>query len=232
MKIHDISVPVHDTMVVWPGLVPTRLTEHERIRSGDAVNVTNMSSCAHVGSHVDAPFHHYADGATIEQVPLDRYVGKAYVADLTSVEWAIKAADIASALDGTAAFDILILKTRNSTEIPTWERFDEEYVYIAPDGAAEIVRRGYKTVGFDHLAVEGYNAPGAPTHKILLGEADVSIIEGLDLSGIKPGYYWFSAAPVRLVGSDGSPTRAYLIEDETGLLLDAWDRARGRRGDT
>ena len=222
MKTHDISVPVHDEMVIWPGLVPTRLTAHERIASGDPVNVTNLASCAHVGTHVDAPFHHYRDGKTIEEVPLSRYVGKALVADFTSVEWAIGAADVAAVLEGAEPFGILVMKTRNSTDLATWERFSEKYVYIAPDGAEEIVRRGVKTVAFDHLAVEGYDAPGAPTHKILLGEADVTIVEGVDLRGIEPGYYWFSAAPQRVVGSDGAPTRAYLIEDESGAMLSGW----------
>jgi arylformamidase len=216
MKIHDISVLVHDDMVIWPGLVPTRLTEHERIQNGQPVNVTNLASCAHVGSHVDAPFHHYAEGKTIEQVPLSRYVGAAYVADLTDVEWEIRANDVSEALNGVALPSILLLKTRNSTDLPTWKRFDEKYVYIAPDAAEEIVRRGVKTIGFDHLAVEGYHMSGGPTHKVVLGEADVTIVEGLDLSRINSGHYFFSAAPVRLKGADGAPTRAYLIEGEGG----------------
>ena len=212
MRIHDISVAVHDRMVIWPGLVPTRLTAHERIARGDPVNVTNLSCCTHVGSHADAPYHHFAEGKTIEQIPLSRFVGPAYVADLTGVEWAIGAQDVARAVATARGFSILVVKTRNSTVLDTWERFSDRYVYLAPDGAEEIVRRGIKTVAFDHLAVEGYDAPGAPTHKILLGQG-VTIVEGVDLNGIRPGYYWFSAAPLRLEGADGAPTRAYLIEE-------------------
>ena len=226
MKIHDISVPLENGMVVWPGLVPTRLTVHERIADGAPVNVTNLASCAHVGTHADAQYHHFQDGKTIEQVPLSRFVGKALVADFTAVEWAIGAPDVTRVLDGTGQFSILVMKTRNSTELPTWERFSEEYVYIAPGGAEEIVRRGIQSVAFDHLAVEGFDASGGPTHKILLG-ADVTIIEGVDLRGIEPGYYWFSAAPLRLHGSDGAPTRAYLIEDPGGRWLSAFAAAGG-----
>lgn len=225
MKIHDISVPVDNEMVIWPGLVPTRLTAHERIDAGDPVNVTNISACAHVGTHVDAPFHHYSRGKTIDEIPLSRFMGRALVADLTDVEWAIGREDVAAALDGAERFGILLLKTRNSTDLATWRRFSENYVYIAADGAEEIVRRGIETIAFDHLAVEGYRAEGAPTHKILLGDAGVTIIEGVDLRGIEPGYYWFSAAPVRLTGSDGAPTRAYLIEDPSGSLAAMWEQS-------
>lgn len=205
-------------MVIWPGLVPTRITEHERMHDGAPVNVTNLSCCTHVGSHVDAPFHHYVDGKTVEQVPLSRYVGAAYLADLTGVKKVIHEKDIESALEGIELPSILLLKTRNSIDTSTWKRFDTRYVHIAPDAAEEIVERGVKTIGFDHLAVEGYEAEGCPTHKILLGQADVTIVEGLDFSRVGHGYYFFSAAPLRIKGSDGSPTRAYLIEGESEKL--------------
>jgi arylformamidase len=226
MRILDISVAVHDGMVVWPGLVATRLIPHERISEGDAVNVTNISSCTHVGTHVDAPFHHFRDGATVDRIPLSRFVGKAFVADFTDVEWAIDKAAVERALAGAEPFEILVMKTRNSTELRTWERFDERYVHIAPDGAEEIARRGIRTVAFDHLGVEGFSARGGPTHKILLGKADVAIMEGVDLSGIKPGYYFFCAAPQKLVGSDGAPARAMLIDDPSGALLAGWNSAK------
>jgi arylformamidase len=229
VKIHDISVAIHERMVIWPGLIPTRLVPHERTAEGDPVNVTNIDCCAHAGSHVDAPFHHYPDGDTIEAMDLSRFMGPALVADLTSVQKAVGREDVSRAMDGQGAVDILLLKTRNSTDYPTWERFDPEYVYVAADGAEEIVRRGVRTLGVDHLAVEEYGAGGFPTHKLLLGKADVTVVEGLDLRGIEPGRYWFCAAPIKLVGSDGAPVRAFLVEDSKGELSKAWNVLRESR---
>lgn len=226
MKVIDVSVPVHDGMVTWPGLVPTRLIPHERIDRGDQVNVTNITCCTHVGTHVDAPFHHFADGAGVDSTELSRYFGKALVADFTDVEWAIDKAAVERALLDAEPFEILVVKTRNSTTLPTWEKFDERYVYIAPDGAQELVRRGIRTLAFDHLGVERFGEPGGPSHKFLLQEPGVAIIEGLDLRGVEPGYYWFCAAPLRLVGSDGAPARAFLIQDPSGILLNSWERVR------
>lgn len=227
LRIIDVSVPVENSMVTWPGLIPTSLTAHERIAEGAPVDVTNISACVHVGTHADAPFHHYADGRTIEQLPLWDFVGVALVADFTDVAGGITAADVADRLDGAEPFDILVCKTRNSTEYPTWQRFDEEYVYIDPSGAAAIAERRIRTVAFDHLAVEGYTMAGGPTHKIFLGEGNVTIIEGLNLKEVEPGIYFFCGAPIRIVGSDGAPVRAFLIADDSGALISTF-RTRDR----
>jgi len=40
--------------------------------------------------------------------------------------------------------------------------------------------------------------------------AEVWIIEGLNLSGIKAGEYDLACLPLKLVGSDGAPARAAL----------------------
>ena len=55
----------------------------------------------------------------------------------------------------------------------------------------------------------GYKKDGVKTHVELLG-AEVWIIEGLNLSEIKPGEYDLACLPLKLVGSDGAPARAIL----------------------
>ena len=64
-----------------------------------------------------------------------------------------------------------------------------------------------RVVGVDYLSVGGYHADGATIHKILL-EADIWIIEGLDLSTVGPGRYELICLPVRMHESDGAPARA------------------------
>ena len=50
-----------------------------------------------------------------------------------------------------------------------------------------------------------------PTHKVLLG-AGITIVEGLYLEGISPGMYNLVCLPIKLMGLDGAPARAILIE--------------------
>ncbi len=66
-----------------------------------------------------------------------------------------------------------------------------------------------RTVGVDYLSVGGYKKDGHETHTILLG-AGIWIIEGLNLSDVKPGRYDLVCLPLRIANADGAPARAAL----------------------
>ena len=100
----------------------------------------------------------------------------------------------------------VLFKTRNSE---LWGRndFDESFVRIGVTAAQRLVDEGARLVGVDYLSV------GDPeTHETLLG-AGIAAIEGLDLRGIEPGRYQLACLPLRIVDSDGAPTRAVLFRD-------------------
>ena len=81
---------------------------------------------------------------------------------------------------------------------------------ISEDGAEWLVKKMIKLVGIDYLSVAPYHQ-SIPTHRALLGPG-IIIIEGLDLSSIPAGTYTLYCLPLKLVGSDGAPARAILIE--------------------
>ena len=225
LEIIDISMPLSESMTGWPGNLPARFPGTLRMSKGDPVNVTDCHLCAHTGTHVDAPFHHFADGFGIDQLDSGTLIGKAYVMDLTAPRTCIEAADLA-ALDSAEPFDILLTKTRNSTEKDIWSgQFREDYIYISPSGARELIRRGIRSVAVDCLSVEGFENTAGETHKILLNEGATTIIEGVDLRKISPGYYWFACLPLNIPGSDGAPARAILIRDQGAGFLQAWEKA-------
>ena len=73
------------------------------------------------------------------------------------------------------------------------------------------VEIGVKLVGIDYLSVERYGEADALTHLTLLG-AGVVVLEGLNLSDIRPSHYELICLPLRIEGGDGSPCRAILVE--------------------
>ena len=79
-KIIDISQEVF-TCNVFPGDPQPQRTVAMSIAKGDICNLTELSMCAHNGTHVDAPYHFLDDGNTIDKVPLEKFVGHAYVAE-------------------------------------------------------------------------------------------------------------------------------------------------------
>jgi arylformamidase len=227
LEIIDISAPVKEGMVTWPGLLGVRLEGSARMERGDRVNVTDCHFCAHTGTHVDAPYHHYRDGIHIDEMDFTGLLGKALVLDLTHVEKGITASDL-EPLRRVEPFDILVLKTRNSTVKSTWQAFDDSYIYLEPEAADQIRELGICGVAIDCLGIEKYGRTEGPTHKKLLRNGAVTIIEGVDLRRVEPGYYWFACLPLKLVGADGAPARAILIRDPEGSFLRAWQGTRGQ----
>lgn len=226
IEIIDISMPLHAGMTCWPGNKPPEFPAQFRMAGGDVANVTDCAMCTHTGTHVDAPFHHLEDGETIGELPADRFCGIAYVMELPEPGAFISAADLAP-LDHVDPFDILLVKTRNSTEKDIWDgTFQEDYIFLAPDAARDLVRRGVRGFGIDCLSVESYRAEVAETHRILLAGDATGIIEGIDLRRVQPGFYLLVCLPLRIEGSDGSPARAVLMKDASGALLRAWKQGR------
>ncbi len=77
--------------------------------------------------------------------------------------------------------------------------FDEDFVFIAQDGARYLAACGVRCVGVDYLSVGGFREDGPETHHALL-EAGIWIIEGLNLKNVEPGEYELACLPLRLIG--------------------------------
>lgn len=210
MQIIDVSLPLGPELLTWPGDPPLSIEPASRMAQGDAANVSSLHFGTHTGTHIDPPFH-FIDGApTVEDLPLDAFVGEAYVADLTHLDETIGANEL-EALKLSEGTERVLFKTRNSelwAKLPV--EFPEKYVHLSPDGAKWIVNRGIRLVGTDFLSIERRGAPGHPTHVTLL-EAGVVIAEGLDLRSVQAGVYQLVCLPLRIVAGDGAPARAVLI---------------------
>ena len=75
----DISVPLYTGMVHWPDNPPVLIERMMDLTHGDAANVSKIELGAHTGTHMDAPRHFLADGAGLDEMPLDATIGLARV---------------------------------------------------------------------------------------------------------------------------------------------------------
>jgi len=208
MRTYDISVPVTPALPTWPGDPKVSINRVGKIEAGDQANVSHLSMSAHTGTHVDAPFHFVKDGSTLEEMPLNLMMGRAYVQYLPDVD--LITAEVLEQARIPARTRRILFKTRNSE---LWVRgeteFQKDFVALSADGAKFLVDRGVKLVGIDYLSIAPFDNP-APTHEILL-KANVMILEGLNLSEVSQGRYTFYCLPLNLQGVDGAPARAILI---------------------
>jgi len=215
MQIHDISVPITNDLPVWPGDPKASVEQVQSLAAGGPANVSHLSCSVHTGTHIDAPFHFVGDGATVDQISLEILVGPAFVCHLPA------ASAISAAMLEDSPIPLhtrrLLLRTKNSR---LWAEgggtFYEDYTALTEDAAQWVVARGIQLVGIDYLSIQLYSDfPATTTHTTLL-EAGVIIIEGLDLGQVAEGSYDLFCLPLNLVGSDGAPARAILL-DEGGL---------------
>lgn len=196
MKIYDISQEVFSCNV-FPGDPSPKREIRMGIANGDVCNLTAFQMCAHNGTHVDAPYHFIENGNRIDEIPLHKLVGPAFVADFEGTLSAQDAIDIlerAGKAHSIAAKKIL-LKGKTTVSL--------EAAKIFADTGIDLIGNESQTVGPE-------DAPKA-VHMVLLG-AEVVLLEGIRLQNIPEGVYLLNAAPINLGGSDGAPCRALLIE--------------------
>lgn len=198
MKIYDISQELF-SCVVFPG-DPT--PQRERISSmeeGALYNLTALSLCAHNGTHIDAPYHFIQSGKTVEQLPLSKTVGWAYVTQENGLLSAVDATRIltdAASANPEAAKRILL---GGSVTV------SEEAARIFAEAEIDLLGNESQTVGPEETPMQ--------VHLTLLSR-EVVLLEGIRLSKVPTGVYLLSAAPLSLAGSDGAPCRAILLSIE------------------
>ena len=210
MRTYDISLTISADLPVWPGDPAVELERVAKMEDGSRYNLTHLKMSAHVGTHVDAPFHFLGgDSLTIDKLPLNQLTGRAYVQHLPD-DVKLITADILQHADIPPRTRRLLFKTRNSA---LWAqpdgKFHADFTALSPDAAQYLVERGIRLVGVDYLSVAPFKE-GGPTHEILL-KAGIVIIEGLNLSEVSQGRYTLYCLPLKLAGSDGAPARAILV---------------------
>lgn len=209
MKIYDISLPVHNDMLVWEGDPGVKIEQKTTV-SKHGVALSYFSFGSHTGTHVDAPNHFISSGIGIDAIPLKKLIGKVMVVDLQHITHKeILPSDLQGVpLQGGSR---VLFKTGNYKLLKK-SSFPQSYISLSLEGAKFLVKRKVDLVGTDFLGIEKKKNPGHPVHTTLL-KAGVVIVEGLDLSKVPSGEYQLYCLPLNVVGVDGAPARVILIKD-------------------
>ena len=191
MKLYDISQEVFSS-AVYPGDPAPEKQQLSSTAEGDLYNLTALSMCAHNGTHIDAPFHFLEEGKTVDQLPLEFFVGECYVA---AHQGDVTAEDARAILQKAAGIPRILLSGP---------------LTVTAEAAEVFAGVSLCLLGNEGQTIGPENAP-MQVHQILLS-AEVALLEGIVLTGVPEGRYFLSAAPLNLAGADGAPCRAYLME--------------------
>jgi arylformamidase len=182
-RIHDISRPLGPGVWTWPDDTPFGTGLARRIAEGATVNVGRLTMSCHTGTHLDAPYHFAASGATTSAIPLAHCVGPCEVLPLARL--------------ATSVLDRVLVRAEGG----------------APSRAQlEALGRPLKLFGTDFHSVDPLDSKTLEAHHCLWTMGAV-ILEELDLSGVPDGRYTLIALPIKLEGMDAAPARAVLLEE-------------------
>ncbi|WP_419197699.1 cyclase family protein [Microbispora hainanensis] len=200
-------------MPVYPGDPEVEIAPALTV-AAEGVNVLGLHLGSQSGTHVDAPFHIDDALPTLDDLPLERFLGPAVVLDARGLppRAPVTPAMLAAVTGRLAPGTVLLVATGWDEHWGTPEYLT--HPYLDAETARLIVAAGVRTVGVDALSVDPTPAPAdLPAHRVLCG-AHAVIAE--NLRGLGPLLDAQAAGrpvevslfPLRLAGADGAPVRA------------------------
>jgi kynurenine formamidase len=227
MQWIDLTHSYDAATIFWPTGKPF---EHAQTSWGETEGGYFYSSydfavSEHAGTHVDAPIHFIAGGATVDNVPLDDLIGPAVVIDVVSQAAADR--DYLASVEDLSKYeaeygpitaeDVVLIRTGWSSRWPNPleymgddrpGRADElHFPGIAPGLAEILAQRGIKAVGIDTASIDYGPSKDFRTHQILLG-AGVTGLENLTgLEALPERGAWLIAMPMKIGAGSGAPAR-------------------------
>jgi arylformamidase len=202
MRILDVTIPISESLAVYPGDPSVSILRHSNVENGDAFTLTSFSMSAHAGTHVDAPLHLFPGAAGVDSMPLSAMIGTAHVIDATGVESVD--VDTLKRSFPPHATRVLLKTRRASSDGASW---------LTVEAARWLVSRGVRLIGIDQMSVDSLDAATLETHRLLLS-VGVVVLEGLVLTGVNPGEYEIMCLPLKIEGGDGAPARVVLVEGQ------------------
>ncbi|MHA6252658.1 arylformamidase [Oceanobacillus sp. CAU 1775] len=199
----DITQPLTNQLAHWPGDKSFSYNLSFTKEQTGSVNIGEIAMSVHNGTHVDAPYHYDSEGKTIDELPLELYIGKTLVVDVSFTD-----------IIDEAAFKTIDLKQASrvllKTSLPNNpNHFPEKMPVIDPSLASFLAEQGVKLLGVDIPSVDVVESKELQTHHALY-EHGIYILENLMLDECEAGLYEMIALPLKIIGADGSPVRAVI----------------------
>jgi len=217
-KLIDLSHTVEHGMVTYKGLPApiicdflSREESRKHYSAGTEFNIGKIEMVANTGTYVDSPFHRFADGIDLSELPLES------LADLEGV--VVRAQKMGRAVTANA-FHGVNIKGKAVLIHTDWARhwqtdqYFEGHTFLTKDAAEFLTEAGAAFVGIDTYNIDNTTDGTRPVHTTLLGNR-IPICEhmrGLELLPVAG--FRFHAAPVKVKAFGTFPVRAYAVLDE------------------
>jgi arylformamidase len=209
----DVSHTVRDGLVTYKGLPApiicdylSREESRKRYAPGTEFHIGKIEMIANTGTYMDSPFHRYADGKDLSELPLS------CMADLDAVVFRIEPKHKAVGADFFRGTDIrgkaVLVHTGWSQHFAT-DVYHEGHPHLTEDAAVYLRDAGAVLVGIDSFNIDDVSGGERPVHSTLLG-AEIPIVEHLtNLHQLPDRNFRFFAVPVKIKDFGTFPVRAF-----------------------
>lgn len=182
----------------------------------DGWNAKTLHLYSHSGTHMDAPFHFEVNEQTIDTIPVNRFIGKAWLVDLSGVgsSHLITVGDLGKVGHYINEGDSLLIKTGWNAFFGT-AKYRDELPRISKELAKWCGEKKINMLGVEPPSVADVNNMKEVTeiHHILM-KNDIIIIEGLvNLEQITSDFVTLIALPLKINNGDGAPARVIAMEN-------------------
>lgn len=215
-RLVDLSHVIEEGMVTFKGLPGPHLCDYwtreasaANYDDGSTFQIGRIDMVANTGTYVDSPFHRYADGKDLSELPLG---------SLADLEGVLVRAPFAQGLAvDVAAFEGIDVRGKAVLVATGWDvhwRTETYYgndPYLTPEAADWLVANGAAFVGIDSHNIDDTRTRSRPVHSKLLG-ADIPIGEHMtNLTTLPDSGFRFHAVPPKVKGMGTFPVRAYAV---------------------
>ena len=221
-KLVDLTLMLGgDRMTPVPGNLGVSL-DALRTHEKDHRSSQKLLMSVHLGTHVDAPYHFDPAGATLDQMPLERYAGEGICLDLRQVArehtaMSVQDLEIAGMAERDVRDKIVVLYTAWAERVFGEPRYYTDGPYLGLDAAGKLFELGIRAVAVDfpidhHQETLDIDAGDFfPIHRFFLGRGVPHIENIVNLDQLVGQRFDIWALPLKLLGGDGSPTRAVAV---------------------
>lgn len=217
-RLIDLSHTVEHGMTTYKGLPApiicdflSREDSKRHYSEGTSFHIGKIDMVANTGTYIDAPFHRYAEGKDLSELPLESIANLEAALFRVAPEHKIIGPELVSGRDlrGKA----VLIQTGWSKHWGT-EQYFEGHPYLTEQAALRLKSAGAALVGIDSLNIDDTTDGERPVHSILLG-ADIPIVEHMCcLDELPSGEFRFHAVPVKVKHFGTFPIRAYAVVDD------------------
>ena len=214
-KLIDLSHEVEHGMITYKGLPApvicdflSRQESRKHYTEGTEFHIGKIEMVANTGTYVDSPFHRFADGIDLAELPLES------LAHLEGM--VVRAQDVGRAISAKA-FDGLDLRNKAVLIHTGWarhwrtDRYFEGHPFLTRDAVECLVAAGTLFVGIDTYNIDDTTDGARPAHTILLGNR-IPICEHMcGLDKLPDRGFRFHAVPVKVRAFGTFPVRAYAV---------------------